>query len=170
MVELKQEHQDRESDLLAQISDMDDRARSYKERLDELASTNSDLREALCNQESGFEARVDAVQRQLTDAIQQQASLNIHIAMLQGELRVTIAAAESREAVVVERDASMALITAQVESALEDETAASIALAQARAALADTVHMFRGLAIQVRPTLGLEEPLIPSVPDGSIDL
>jgi hypothetical protein len=41
MVELEQEHQDRDSELLAQISDLDDRARSYEEHLDELSSTNS---------------------------------------------------------------------------------------------------------------------------------
>jgi hypothetical protein len=62
MVELEQEHQDRESDLLAQISDLDDRAQSYEERLDELASTNSDLHDALRNQESGVEACIDAIQ------------------------------------------------------------------------------------------------------------
>jgi hypothetical protein len=56
MVELEQEHQDQESDLLPQIFDLDDRARSYEERLDELSSTNSGLHEALCNQEAGVEA------------------------------------------------------------------------------------------------------------------
>jgi hypothetical protein len=40
MVELEQEHQDRESNPLAQISDLDDRARSYEERIHKLASTN----------------------------------------------------------------------------------------------------------------------------------
>jgi hypothetical protein len=63
MVELEQEHQDRESELLAQISDLDDRAWSYEERLNnELSSTNSGLCEPLCNQEAGVKARVDAVQ------------------------------------------------------------------------------------------------------------
>jgi hypothetical protein len=56
MVELEQEHQDRENELLAQISDLDDRARSYEGHLDELSSTNSGLHEALRNQEAGVEA------------------------------------------------------------------------------------------------------------------
>jgi hypothetical protein len=57
MVELEQEHQDRENELLARISDLDDRARSYEERLNnELSSTNFGLREPLCNQEAGVEA------------------------------------------------------------------------------------------------------------------
>jgi uncharacterized protein YlxW (UPF0749 family) len=63
MVKLEQEHQDRESELLAQISDLDNRARSYEERLDELASTNTNLLKALRNLESGVKARVDAIQR-----------------------------------------------------------------------------------------------------------
>jgi hypothetical protein len=62
MAELEQEHQDQESELLAQISDLEDRVRSYEERLDELSSRNSGLCEALCNQEAGVEAQVDAVQ------------------------------------------------------------------------------------------------------------
>jgi hypothetical protein len=45
MVELEQELQDQESDLLAQIPDLENKARSYEESLDELASTNTDLRE-----------------------------------------------------------------------------------------------------------------------------
>jgi hypothetical protein len=49
MAKLEQEHWDQESDLLAQISNLDSRALSYEERLDELASTNSGLREALCS-------------------------------------------------------------------------------------------------------------------------
>jgi hypothetical protein len=62
MVELEMEHLDRESDLLAQISDLDTRARSYEECLDELASTNTNLREALRNLELGVEASVDTIQ------------------------------------------------------------------------------------------------------------
>jgi chromosome segregation ATPase len=69
MVELEQEHQDQESELLAQISDLDDRARSYEERLDELSSTNSGSREALRNQVAGVEARVDDVQQHLDAAL-----------------------------------------------------------------------------------------------------
>jgi hypothetical protein len=69
MVELEQEHLDWESDLLAQISDLDDRAWSYKEHLDELASTNTNLREALRNLESGVDAWFDAVQQQLNAAL-----------------------------------------------------------------------------------------------------
>jgi hypothetical protein len=56
MVELEEEHHDRESELLAQISNLDDMARSYEERLDELTSTNSRLHEVLRNQEAGVEA------------------------------------------------------------------------------------------------------------------
>jgi hypothetical protein len=63
MVELDQEQRDRESDILAQISDVEDKARSYEEHIDELASTNTGLRETLRNQESGTEAHVDDVQR-----------------------------------------------------------------------------------------------------------
>jgi predicted nucleic acid-binding Zn-ribbon protein len=95
MVELEQEHRDRESDLLVQFSDMDNRARSYEERLDEMASTNAGLREALCNEELGTEARINAVKQQLDAALQHQASINTQIAALQGELRVTIAMANS---------------------------------------------------------------------------
>jgi hypothetical protein len=93
--------------------------------------------------------------------------------VLQGKLRVVVAAAESHAAVVAEHDASNMLITVLLEKALGDEMAASLALAQAKAATADTIHVFRGLTIQVRPTLaalGLELPLIPSEPDGSIAL
>jgi hypothetical protein len=50
------------SEFLAQISDSEDRVRSYEEHLDELSLTNSGLREALRNQEEGVKARVDAVQ------------------------------------------------------------------------------------------------------------
>jgi flagellar capping protein FliD len=49
MAELEQEYQDRESELLAQFSDLEDRVRSYEERHDEFSSTNSGLREALRN-------------------------------------------------------------------------------------------------------------------------
>jgi chromosome segregation ATPase len=75
MAELEQEHQDRESELLAQISDLEDRVRSYEEHLNELSSTNFGLREALRNQEAGVEARVDAVQRPLDATLQHQATL-----------------------------------------------------------------------------------------------
>jgi hypothetical protein len=52
MAELEQEHRDWECELLAPISDLEDRARSYEQRLDELSSTNTGLREALRNQEA----------------------------------------------------------------------------------------------------------------------
>jgi hypothetical protein len=80
---------------------------------------------------------------------------------------------ELHAAVVAEHDTSITLITVQLERALEDKTAASIASAQARAVLAKTIRAFRGLAVQVRPvlaTLGLEPPMIPSEQDGSIAL
>jgi chromosome segregation ATPase len=82
MDELEKEHQDRECELLAQISDLEDRVRLYEERLDELSSTNSGLREALRNQEAGVEARVDAVQQPLDAALQPQATLTHQIAAL----------------------------------------------------------------------------------------
>jgi predicted nuclease with TOPRIM domain len=82
MAELEQEHQDQESKLLAQISDLEDRVRSYEERLDELSSTNSGLHEALRNQEARVEARVDAVQRPLDATLQHQATLTTQIATL----------------------------------------------------------------------------------------
>jgi hypothetical protein len=69
MAKLEQEYRDWESDLLAQISDMDNRGLLYEERLNEHASTNSGLREALCNQESGAKAHVNAVQQQLDAAL-----------------------------------------------------------------------------------------------------
>jgi chromosome segregation ATPase len=129
IVELDQEHQDRESELLAQISDLDDMARSYEERLNELSSTNPGSREPLCNQEAGFKARVDAVQRQIDAALQHQANLTVQIAALQGELQVAVAAPESRAAAVAERDASIALATTQLVRALENETVSSLAAA-----------------------------------------
>jgi hypothetical protein len=49
MVELEQEHRDQENDLLAQISDLDNKAWSYEEHLNELASANVGLHEALHN-------------------------------------------------------------------------------------------------------------------------
>jgi uncharacterized coiled-coil protein SlyX len=82
MAELEQEHQDWESELLARISDLEDRVRSYEECLDELSSTNSVLREALRNQKSGVEAHVDAFQRLLDAALQHQATLTAQIAAL----------------------------------------------------------------------------------------
>jgi hypothetical protein len=71
-----------------------------------------------------------------------EASLNIHITLLQGELCVVVAVAESHAAVMAERDVSIAFITMQLERDLKDETAASLALAQARTAMADTVRAF----------------------------
>jgi hypothetical protein len=74
---------------------------------------------------------------------------------------------------MAERDASIALITAQLVRALEDEMATSVTLAQARAPSVKTIHVFRGLAIQVRlvlAMLGLKPPLIMSRLDGSITL
>jgi hypothetical protein len=49
----------------------------YEERLDELASTNTNLREALRNLESGVKARIDTVQQKLDAALRHQASLNV---------------------------------------------------------------------------------------------
>jgi hypothetical protein len=121
----------------------------------------------------GVEARVDVVQWQLNAALQHQASLNAQIPALQEELHVAVAVLESRAVVMAERDASIALITAQLVRALEDEMATSVTLAQARAASVKTIHVFRGLVIQVRlvlATLGLKPPLILSRPDGSITL
>jgi hypothetical protein len=66
---------------------------------------------------------------------------------------------------MAECDASIAFITTQLEKALKDEKIASVALAQPRAMLTDTVRVFRGLAVRVRPmleALGLEPPCIPS--------
>jgi hypothetical protein len=93
MAKLEQEYRDWETDLLAQISDMDNRALLYEERLNEHTSTNSRMREALCNQESGAEAHINAVQQQLDAALQYQATLNAQITTLQGELHVALAAA-----------------------------------------------------------------------------
>jgi hypothetical protein len=47
---------------MAHISGLEDRVRSYEERLDELSSTNSGLHEALCSKEAGVKARLDVVQ------------------------------------------------------------------------------------------------------------
>jgi hypothetical protein len=103
--------------------------------------------------------------------LQHQAILNAQITALQGKLRVVVAAAESHAVVMVERDASIILITAQLEKALGDETVASITLVQARASTIEIVRVFRGLAIQERlllEALGLEAPLILSAPEGDI--
>jgi hypothetical protein len=61
---------------LAQISNLEDRARSYEERLDKLASTNTRLREALRSQQLGTKSRVEVVQWQLDAALHHQAILN----------------------------------------------------------------------------------------------
>jgi hypothetical protein len=103
--------------------------------------------------------------------LQHQAILNAQITALQGKLRVVVAAAESHAVVMVERDASIILITAQLEKALGDETVASITLVQARASTIEIVRVFRGLAIRERlllEALGLEAPLILSAPEGDI--
>jgi hypothetical protein len=65
------------------------------------------------------------------------------------------------------------LATTQLERALENEAASSIAAAHANSALVGTIHAFWGLVVQVRPTLvmlGLEPPSIPSELKGSIAL
>jgi predicted nuclease with TOPRIM domain len=62
MAELEKAHHDCYSELLARISDLQNRVQSYEERLDELSSTNSRLHDALHNQEARVEARVNAVQ------------------------------------------------------------------------------------------------------------
>jgi hypothetical protein len=67
--------------------------------------------------------------------------------MRQGKLRVATVAAESRAVAMAERNASIALSTTQLERALENEMASSIAAAQAKLALAETIHAFRGLAV-----------------------
>jgi hypothetical protein len=56
---------------------------------------------------------------------------------------------------MAECDTSITLIMVQLEKALGDERAASLALVQARVATTKTVRAFWGLAIQVRPALGL---------------
>jgi hypothetical protein len=88
-------------------------------------------------------------------------------------MRVAIAVAESRTAVMVERDAHITLATTKLGRALENEVASSLAASQANSALVGTILAFWGLAIQVRPaleTLGLELPPIPSESEGNIDL
>jgi hypothetical protein len=47
MAELEQEHRARESDLLAQVSDLESRALSYEGHIDDLTSSNTELLEAL---------------------------------------------------------------------------------------------------------------------------
>jgi hypothetical protein len=49
---------------------------------------------------------------------------------------------------VAERDANITFT-----GTLEDDTAASVALAQSRMVMDDTIRAFRGLATQVRPTV-----------------
>jgi hypothetical protein len=162
------------SDLRVDVVDAHDavvsRSHAVSERLDELSSTNTELREALRNQEAGVKARVDAVQRLLDAALQHQATLTAQIAMLQGELCIMIAAAESYAAVVAERDAHITLATTQLERALENEAASSLTAAQANLVLVGNIRAFRGLAIQVRPaleTMGLELPPIPYESEGN---
>jgi hypothetical protein len=67
-------------------------------------------------------------------------SLTAQITALQGKLRVAVVVAELRATVVAERDASIALATTQLERALEIETTSSIAAAQPRSALAETIR------------------------------
>jgi hypothetical protein len=57
--------------------------------------------------------------------------------VLQGELHVAIVVAESRAVVVAERDANITFIRT-----LEDDTAASVALAQSRTVMDDTIRAF----------------------------
>jgi hypothetical protein len=76
-------------------------------------------------------------------------------------------------AVVAEWDAHVTLAMTQLERALENEVASSLAAAKANSALVRTIRAFWGLAIQVRPVLemlGLEPPLIPSESEGNIAL
>jgi hypothetical protein len=113
------------------------------------------------------------VQRPLDAALHHQATLTAQIATLQGKLRVTIAAAESRAAVVAELDAHITLARNYLERALENEVASSLAAAQANSLLVGTIRAFWGLTIQVRPaleTLGLEPPPIPAESEGNIAL
>jgi hypothetical protein len=49
MAELEHKHREQEIDLLAQISNLDSRARSYEERINGLVSTNTKLHKALCS-------------------------------------------------------------------------------------------------------------------------
>jgi hypothetical protein len=74
---------------------------------------------------------------------------------------------------MAERDASITLATMQLKRALVNKMTSSIAAAQARSTLAETIHAFRGLTVQVRSalaTLGLDPALIPSKQEGSIAL
>jgi hypothetical protein len=71
------------------------------------------------------------------------------------------------------QDARIVLAMMQLERGLENEMTSSIVAAQAKSALAETIRAFRGLAVQVRPTLvmlGLEPLPIPSEPEGSVAL
>jgi hypothetical protein len=75
--------------------------------------------------------------------------------------------------IVAEHDARITLAMTQLERALENEAASSLAAAQANSVLVGTIRAFRGLTVQVRPTLEtleLEPPPIPSEPEGSIAL
>jgi hypothetical protein len=68
---------------------------------------------------------------------------------------------------MAEQDAIIALAMTWLERALENEKASSIAAAQDKSALAETIRAFRGLVVQVRPMLamlGLEPAPIPSEP------
>jgi hypothetical protein len=81
--------------------------------------------------------------------------------------------AKSRAAVVAEWDANIVLAMTQLERALENKPASSLAAAQANSVLAGTIRAFQGLAIQERPALvklGLEPPPIPSKSEGNIAL
>jgi hypothetical protein len=74
---------------------------------------------------------------------------------------------------VAEQDASITLAMTQLERALENEEASSLAAAQANSALVGTIRAFQGLAIQVRPVLvalSLEPTLTPAESEGNIAL
>jgi hypothetical protein len=93
--------------------------------------------------------------------------------MLQSKLCVAVAKVESRATVMAERDGHITLAMTQLERALENEAASSLAAAQANTSLVGTNHAFWGLAIQVRPVLemlGLDPPPIPSESEGNIAL
>jgi hypothetical protein len=99
--------------------------------------------------------------------------MTAQIAMLQGELHITVAAAESPIAIVARRDASIMLATTQLETAHENDEASSLAPAQANSALVGTIRAFWGLAIQVGHvlvTLGLRPLPIPYETEGIIAL
>jgi hypothetical protein len=72
-----------------------------------------------------------------------------------------------------EHEAHIALLTQQLEQALEDRKAAAVARVEAEGLMQITIRVFHGLAIRMRQllgTLGLDPPAIPATDQAGVCL